>query len=191
MPPRLTFLINCFDNSTLFVKCSAVRICGTHLAHTRFIFRSFPKIWCAVVLEIPHLSATSRTVSRRSPLITSRTSFFTASDSLNDGLPSRSSSAKLSLPSANLLCHLNINERLTLLCFSDCFKNLCVSVGIFPMSTQNFITARCSTFSANVPFFSNADPVFSASNPYFSAISKRWLFKFSRCNVKSIVDVIV
>jgi hypothetical protein len=45
---------------------------------------------------------------------------------------------------------------------------LCVSVGIFPMSTQNFITARCSTFSANVPFFSNADPVFSASNPYFS-----------------------
>jgi hypothetical protein len=57
MPPRLTFLINCFDNSTLFVKCSAVRICGTHLAHTRFIFKSFPKIWCAVVLEIPHLSA--------------------------------------------------------------------------------------------------------------------------------------
>ena len=110
------------------------------------------QIWCAVVLEIPHLSATSRTVSRRSPLITSRTSFFTASDSLKDGLPSRSSSAKLSLPSANLLCHLNINERLTLLCFSDCFKNLCVSVGVFPMSTQNFITARCSTFSANVPF---------------------------------------
>jgi hypothetical protein len=33
-------------------------------------------------------------------------------------------------------------------------------------------TARCSTFSANVPFFSNADPVFSASNPDFSAISK-------------------
>jgi AraC-like DNA-binding protein len=46
----------------------------------------------------------------------------TASDSLKDGLPSRSSSAKLSLPSANLLCHLNINERLTLLCFSDCFR---------------------------------------------------------------------
>ena len=86
MPPRLTFLINCFDNSTLFVKCSAVRICGTHLAHTRFIFKSFSKIWCTVVLEIPHLSATSRTVSRRSPLITSRTSFFTASDSLKDGL---------------------------------------------------------------------------------------------------------
>jgi hypothetical protein len=43
----------------------------------------------SVVLEIPHLSATSRTVSRRSPLITSRTSFFTASDSLKDGLPSR------------------------------------------------------------------------------------------------------
>jgi hypothetical protein len=40
MPPRLTFLINCFDNSTLFVKCSAVRIRGTHLAHTRFIFKS-------------------------------------------------------------------------------------------------------------------------------------------------------
>jgi hypothetical protein len=53
----------------------------------------FAKIWCAVVLEIAHLSATSRTVSRRSPLITSRTSFFTASDSLKDGLPSRSSSA--------------------------------------------------------------------------------------------------
>jgi hypothetical protein len=33
-------------------------------------------------------------------------------------------------------------------------------------------TARYSTFSANVPFFSNADPVFSASNPDFSAISK-------------------
>jgi hypothetical protein len=28
------------------------------------------------------------------------------------------------------------------------------SVGVFPMSTQNFITARCSTFSANVLFFS-------------------------------------
>jgi hypothetical protein len=40
------------------------------------------------------------------------------------------------------LCHLNINERLTLLCFSDCFT------------------------------VSNADPVFSASNPDFSAISK-------------------
>jgi hypothetical protein len=40
------------------------------------------------------------------------------------------------------------------------------------MSTQNFITARCSTFSANFPYFSNADPVFSPSNPDFSAISK-------------------
>jgi hypothetical protein len=104
-------------------------------------------------------AATAWTISRRSPLTTSQTSLFTASDSLKDGLPSRSSSAKLSLPSANPLCHLNINERLTLLCFSDRFKNLCVSVGVFPMSTQNFITARCSTFSANVPFFSNADPV--------------------------------
>jgi hypothetical protein len=46
------------------------------------------------------------------------------------------SSAKLSLPSANLLCHLNINERLTLLCFSDCFKNLWVSVDVFPMSAK-------------------------------------------------------
>ena len=39
MPLRLTFLINCFDNSTLFVKCSAVRIRGTHLAHTRLTVR--------------------------------------------------------------------------------------------------------------------------------------------------------
>jgi hypothetical protein len=42
-----------------------------------------------------------------------------------------------------------------------------ISVGVFPMSTQNFIIARCSTFFANVPFFSNADPVFSVSNPDF------------------------
>jgi hypothetical protein len=73
MPPRLTFLINCFDNSTLFVKCSAVRIRGTHLAHTRFIFKSFPKIWFAVVLEIPHLSATSRTASGTTGLRTEET----------------------------------------------------------------------------------------------------------------------
>jgi hypothetical protein len=48
-------------------------------------------------------------------------------------------------PLENLLCHLNTNERLTLECVTDRLMNLCVSVGVFPMSTQNFITALCST----------------------------------------------
>jgi hypothetical protein len=35
---------------------------------------------------------------------------------------------------------------------TDCLMNLCVSVGVFPMSTQNFITALCSTLFENVVF---------------------------------------
>jgi hypothetical protein len=45
-----------------------------------------------------------RTVKRLLPSITSRTSFFTTSEVLKDGLPSRLSSIKLPLPSENLLC---------------------------------------------------------------------------------------
>jgi hypothetical protein len=45
--------------------------------------------------------------------------------------PLRLSSIKLPLPSENLLCHLNTNERLTLECVTDCLMNLCVSVGVF------------------------------------------------------------
>jgi hypothetical protein len=92
------------------------------------------------------------TVKRLSPSITSRTT----SEVLKDGLPSRLSSIKLPLPSENLLCHLNTNERLTLECITDCLMNLCVSVGVFPMSTQNFITALCYTLFENV-FFSDEE----------------------------------
>jgi hypothetical protein len=110
----------------------------------RFMCSSWTKIACTVVFDITHLSATSRTVKRLSPSITSRTSFFTTSEVLKDGLPSRLSSIKLSLPSENL----------TLECVTDRLMNVCVSVGVFPMSTQNFITALCSTLFENV-FFSD------------------------------------
>jgi hypothetical protein len=43
-------------------------------------------ISCTVVFDIMHLFATSRTVKRLSPSITSRTSFFTTSEVLKDGL---------------------------------------------------------------------------------------------------------
>ena len=99
-----------------------------------------------------HLSATSRTIKRLSPSITLRTSFFTTSEVLKDCRPSHLSSIKLPLPSEYLLCHLNTNEWLTLECVTDRLMNLCVSVGIFPMSTQNFITALCSTLFENVVF---------------------------------------
>jgi hypothetical protein len=40
----------------------------------------------------------------------------------------------------------------TLECVTDCLMNLCVSVGVFPMSTQKFITTLCSTLFENVVF---------------------------------------
>ena len=49
---------------------------------------------------------------------------------------------------------LNTNERLTLECVTVCLMNLCVSIGVFPMSTQNCITGLCSTLFENV-FFSD------------------------------------
>jgi hypothetical protein len=55
--------------------------------------------------------------------------------------------------------HLTVREvadkcaiSLTLECVTDCLMNLCISVGVFPMSTQNFITALCSTLFENVVF---------------------------------------
>ena len=186
MPPRLTFLINCFDNSTLFVKCSAVRIRGIHLAHTRFIFKSFPKIWCTVVLEIPHLSATSRTL-----LITSRTSFFTTSDSLKYGLPSRSSSANcLFRPQTFCATWISMNGLLYYVSLAV-LRTCAYLLEFFRCPRKTLSPPAAPPFPQTPLFFSNADPVFSASNPDFSAISKLWLFKFSRCNVKSIVNVIV
>jgi hypothetical protein len=44
------------------------------------------------------------------------------------------------------------NKCITLECVTDCLMNLCVSVGVFPMLTQNFITALCSTLFENVVF---------------------------------------
>jgi hypothetical protein len=46
------------------------------------------------------------------------------SDGCGVGLPSRLSSIKLPLPSENLLCHLNTNERLTLECVTDRLMNV-------------------------------------------------------------------
>jgi hypothetical protein len=143
------FLRNCLDASVLFVIFSSYNILGTHRTQMRFMCSSWTTISCTIVFDIAHLSATSRTVKRLSLSITSHTSFFTTSEVLKDGLPSRLSSIKLPLPSENLLCHLNTNERLTLECVTDRLMNLCVSVGVFPMSTQNFITALCSTLFEN------------------------------------------
>jgi hypothetical protein len=60
--------------------------------------------------------------------------------------------SKIDLLEFQCLCYLNTNERLTLECVTDCLINLCVSVGVFPMSTQNFITSLCSTLIENVVF---------------------------------------
>jgi hypothetical protein len=72
---------------------------------------------------------TNRTEASRQFLRKFSQRFFTTSEVLKDGLPSRLSSIKLPLPSENLLCHLNTNERLTLECVTDRLMNLCVSVG--------------------------------------------------------------
>jgi hypothetical protein len=45
-----------------------------------------------------------------------------------------------------------VRNVITLECVTDRLMNLCVSVGVFPMSTQNFITALCSTLFENVVF---------------------------------------
>jgi hypothetical protein len=79
-------------------------------------------------------------------------SFFSSPDP-KEGLPSRISSIKLPLPWENLLCHLNTYKRLTLECVTDCLMNLCVSVGVFPMSTQNFIAAPLLHFIWKRSFF--------------------------------------
>jgi hypothetical protein len=49
-------------------------------------------------------------------------------------------------------CILNQKSKAMLDCVTDRLMNLCVSVGVFPMSTQNFITALCSTLFENVVF---------------------------------------
>ena len=127
--------------------------------YTQFKYRSWDNISWSKIFEIPYSLAISRTVSRRSLSSTSRSSFFAALQSRKDGLPSRRSSQKLSLPSKNLLYRLNTNERPTLHCFPDCLQNSWVYLGVFPISTQNFIAALCSTFSENVIFFNNVKTV--------------------------------
>ena len=132
-----------------------------------------------------------RTVKRLLPSITSRTSFFTTSEVLKDGLPSRLSSIKLPLPSENLLCHLKTNERLTLECVTDRLMNLCVSVGVFPMSTQNLITALCSTLFENVAFSDEEGFIFKVWKLDSEAIWEYFRFKFYRCDVESTINVTV
>ena len=104
-------------------------------------------------------------------------SFFSSPDP-KDGLPSRISSIKLPLPWENLLCHLNTYKRLTLECVTDCLMNLCVSVGVFPMSTQNFIAALCSTLFENVVFSDEEGFIFKIWKLDSAAIWEYFRFKF-------------
>jgi hypothetical protein len=59
------------------------------------------------------------------------------------------------------------------------------------MSTQNFIAAHCSALFKKRHFSSYDDPAMIDSNPDNSAISKLSSLKFCRCDVETLVNVIM
>jgi hypothetical protein len=86
---------------------------------------------------------------------------------------------------------LNTNERLTLECVTVCLMNLCVSIGVFPMSTQNCITGLCSTLFENVFFSDEEGFIFKVWKLDSAAIWEYFRFKFYRCDVESTINVTI
>jgi hypothetical protein len=144
-------------------------------------------IFTYVVFEIQHFSAIPRTDCHPSRSITSWTSFLQ-------------------------LCHLRnivfLQEDHPLNCpfypissimpllhwWTTCvtlFFRLIKEVSAFPMSTQNFIAAHCSALFKKIHFSSYDDLAMIHLNPYNSAISKLWYFKFCRCDVETLVNIIM
>ena len=147
---------------------SSVSSLGTHLADTCDIPRSAVKTRWAVDLLQPALTATSRTVFRRSlslTFLTARVCFL----SLYGGRPRGELSVN---PLLNLPCHLYTScldtfLYLSVLCI--CF-NVCM--GVIPPSTQKLITVLRAVASSKVVIFFNFQT--AAVYVYLVAFVHKW-----------------